>query len=654
MTIAGTNRAWHTALRVLGLLPVILIIGRYEYTHAFGGTMPIPFIAMFAAVVVAAIVGGRLTGLTAGLLVAGEVLHCHLRGIGPAPLTALPGNVLLGSVIFCSVGFLLGWLRDRLDQTIGQLAQHRTGLEADLEAEKEQSLSDKARHEARLATALRLARLGHFEFETATGTCSFCSRRHASHFGLTTEEFMKQTEGFAPALAFVHPDDRQIVREAIRRIRSGQEHEFEYRAQQANGEVRFIREIVAPEFDVDGTVIREVGTSLDLTDLRRAEATLLESQKLEAVGQLTAGVAHDFNNLLAVIMGNLELLKEAESPDEEAEMIAAALGATERGAALTRKLLSFGRKSMLNPEPLDLCMSIKELGTLFRRTLPASIEIALPCTSGDCIASIDRAQFESAILNLVVNASDAMPSGGSLKIHGKTETLDAATVARRGLALESGTYIGISVTDTGTGMTDDVRAHALEPFFSTKEVGKGSGLGLPMVLGFTKQSGGDVEIDSAPGKGTTITLHFKAAPGALPGCSTGKPEFETAPGSGALILLVEDDASVRAVVSRQIAALGYRVLEAEDARAAMAILEARDDVALMLSDIVMPGKMQGTDLLRAAAALKPSLKCILMSGYHGMPSGADIDLPPDVPRLTKPISRDELRDCRAMSHPDFC
>lgn len=632
-------------LRAFCLVPIVIVIGAYEYTHAFGGQMPIPFLAMFASIIVAAVAGGRWFGVIAASLTSVEIVRCYFLGIGPPALTGTLPNVVLGTLLSFGAGYWLGALRDDLDCTLAELDRHRAGLEADLQderREKERSLTERAKKEARLRTAFRLASLGHFEFDTATGDCVYCSRRHAEHLGMTPEEFVAATAGLDPELCYVHPDDRDRVRRTIRRIRHGEPAELEYRALWPDGSIRHLREIVEPELDASGQVVAEIGTSMDLTDLRLAEAQLRESQKLEAVGRLTAGVAHDFNNLLAVIMGNLELLKEGATPKDEAEMIDAALGATARGAVLTGKLLSFGRKSMLSPEPLDLCMTVRELGTLFRRTLPTSIEIDLPHCAGRCMALVDRAQFESAMLNLVVNARDAMPSGGLLRIDGSRHRFDAAALRRAGLDLEPGDYVGIAVTDTGSGMSDEVRNRALEPFYSTKGVGKGSGLGLPMVLGFAKQSGGDVGIASAPGMGTTVTLYFKAGV-AIPEEIREEPEDTLdRQGDGALVLLVEDDPSVRKITARQIQSLGYRVIQADTAQSALNLLEDHSDISLVLSDVVMPGEMQGTDLVQHARRMRPGLNCVLMSGYHQIPAADDRAPPPSVARLTKPISRADL------------
>lgn len=639
------NRNW-----ALGLVPVVLVLAGLEIAMALGRTAPVPFLALYAATAAGATLGGWRAGIGAGIVSSIHVLHGHLVGFGPPPLTGTIWNVALGIALYCGTGWILGRLRDQREAGMAALERHRQRLQADLRAEaeaKRRSQGDVITHEALLGAAVRIAGLGYFVLNAKTSDCEVCSDRHAAHFGIDPQTFMRQTRGDAPPLDFVHPDDRAHVRRHLGLVRQGATAQFDFRGRHRDGHEVRIREIVEPVTDTEGRLIKAIGISMDMTEAHRTEAHLREVQKIEAIGNLTAGVAHDFNNLLAVILGNLELAAETADEAERREMLDAAAGAARRGAELTGLLLSFGRKAMLNPRPLDLCATIALLGGLFRRTLPANIDLKLPGVAGECVALLDRAQFESAVLNLVVNARDAMPDGGALTLDGEHVRVDGQ---EPDLELEPGDYIAIAVTDTGTGMTDEVRSRALEPFFSTKGVGKGTGLGLPMVLGFARQSGGDLHIASTPGKGTVMRMYFPVAT-LDPDAPAPADEPAQAPQSGGqTVLLVEDDAQVRQVTARQLAALGYRVEVADSGQAALDILRDRPDVEILLSDVVMPGGMQGPDLVARARDMRPGLRAVLMSGYHAGIADGDGDEGgslDDVPRLTKPVSRRDLGACLA-------
>ncbi len=636
---------WLNLRLLTGLIPSILVLAGLIYAQAVGASFPVPFLSLLATVIIAAAAGGRPGGLIAGLSGSLFIFYSHTVGFGPATLTGTVWNAILGSALFIGSGAWLGSLKDQRDATLEKLTLHEQTLQRRLNEQARKyrnAIAEIADQEARLTTAIRIAGLGHFAFNSRTGNCEICSNNHAGHFGLTPEEFADTTAGIDPELSFVHPEDQHIVLNAIRRIKFGETMNFEYRAVHRNGEIRHIHEIVEPTFDTDGNVDMENGTSMDITDLRRTEAILRESQKLEAVGRLTAGIAHDFNNLLAVVMGNLELLGEAKSEAETAECISAALGATRRGAALTHQLLSFGRKANLNPTSLHIPDTVDDLIELFRRTLSASIQISVEHTEhSDCVARVDQTLFESALLNLVVNSADAMPSGGILTISSGATDLTEDRIARSGLDLAPGSYVTVSIADTGCGMTNDVRKKAFDPFFTTKPVGTGSGMGLSMVIGFARQSGGDAQVESSPGAGTIVTLYFKR--------DRQSPRLDRTPALAGIrspkaprVLLVEDDDAVRRVSSAQLKSLGYDVLSAANGSDGLESLRDNADIEVLISDMVMPGPVQGCDLAKQALRQRPDLKVILMSGFCDfdhleVPSVGD-----DVPVLAKPIMMAEL------------
>ena len=386
-----------------------------------------------------------------------------------------------------------------------------------------------------------------------------------------------------------------------------------------------------------------VGIIHDLTERREAEKQrdqLRQAQKMEAVGQLTGGLAHDFNNLLAIIVGNLDLLREIRHDDlVTEELVRDALESALRGADLTRRLLAFARRQPLQPERADINEVIGAIVRLLTRTLGEDIAIELALSPTVWPVQIDRGQFEAAIANLATNARDAMPRGGTLLIDTRNGQIDAAAAAEHG-ELAPGEYVIIEVSDTGCGMPPEIFARIFEPFFTTKEQGKGTGLGLSMVFGFMKQSGGHITVHSEPGRGTTFRLflpRFEAA-------ANGKSERGVTPawrGGSETILVVEDNAGLRRIVVRQLNEAGYHVLQAPDAAEAMELIEGPEPIHLLLSDVVMPGEMDGRDLARASLRRRPLIKVLLTSGFPGARLGPDAGSP-GARLLIKPYRKEEL------------
>jgi PAS domain S-box-containing protein len=368
-----------------------------------------------------------------------------------------------------------------------------------------------------------------------------------------------------------------------------------------------------PIFGPDGKC-NAVGTiNLDVTEQRNIESQLRQAQKMEAVGQLTGGIAHDFNNLLGVVIGNLDYL--VEGLQDNANLLVLAQAATKAalsGATLNRQLLAFSRKQNLSPEVIDLNEHIGGMFDMLRRTLGETIDIEAKQIQGPWTANVDPVQLQSAVLNLAVNARDAMPDGGTLTIETRKVRLDDEYAAARS-EVTPGEYVMLAVTDTGTGMPPDVLAQVFEPIFTTKDIGKGSGLGLSMVFGFTKQSGGHVEIESAVSLGTTVTLYL---PYTQPEpVSKAKKLMNIPRARDETVLLVEDDPDLLKLTSTLLDGLGYRVLRAKDGRSALAALADAERVDLLLTDVVMPGGMSGPALASKAETLQPTIKVLYMSGY---------------------------------------
>jgi PAS domain S-box-containing protein len=403
-----------------------------------------------------------------------------------------------------------------------------------------------------------------------------------------------------------------------------------------------------PATTVQAAIVGSSGSRLgrlvlvhDATAERQQEALLLQAQRMEAVGQLTGGVAHDFNNLLTVILGNLELLEPKLADALSQSLAGEAREAAEMGARLTDRLLTFARRQRLETQSINLNEFVLGLTELLRRTIGTPIDLSTALAPDLWPTVADPGQVESAVVNLVINARDAMPNGGRLVIETFNATLDAGDIASvPGMA--AGDYVVLSVADTGHGMAPEVRAHAFEPFFTTKPAGKGSGLGLATIYGFARQSGGNVTIYSELGNGTTVNLYLPRD-----GRDT---EEEVAPpaasevhaGSGETVLIVEDDDRVRRLTARRLADLGYRVLEAGHGAEALAVLAETHDVDIVFSDLVMPGGMSGFDLARQVRERWPRARVILTSGYSaGLVNQADI-AQLDLHLMRKPYRQAEL------------
>jgi PAS domain S-box-containing protein len=378
----------------------------------------------------------------------------------------------------------------------------------------------------------------------------------------------------------------------------------------------------------------------DITERKKLETQLRQAQKMEAVGTLTGGLAHDFNNHLGVIILNLDVLRERLPADPEAEELASeAMAAAMRGAELIRRLLAFARRQPLQPQRTDINALVAEITKLLKRTLGEEIRITLDLAEGVWPTVIDPAQLESSLANLATNARDAMPHGGELTIATGNRHLDA-DYASEHAEVTPGDYAMLEVSDSGSGMPPHVLAQVFEPFFTTKAPGKGTGLGLSMVYGFIKQSGGHINVYSEVGVGTTVRLYLPRADAGAENRETVAPHA-FARGGGETVLAVEDNPILRRVVVRQLGELGYRVLEAETAGDALKLLE-RDTAAVLFTDVVLPGGVNGYELARTALARWPGLKIVLTSGFPENRINADGTLSNDVKLLSKPYRKEDI------------
>lgn len=429
---------------------------------------------------------------------------------------------------------------------------------------------------------------------------------------------------------------------------------FSWKSTTRDGQVKWLEGWGHPHAEVNG-VTRWDCFVVDNTEQRQREddyerqaEIARQAQKQESIGQLTGGMAHDFNNMLAVVRGNMEMLHddlkaENVADDERLEFVEGAIKAAERGNDLTKKMLSFARRASLNPAEVDLNEVIRELEGWSGRTLPATITLRNALGSDLPKVRVDRSSTASALLNLMVNARDAMPNGGELCISTRLRSLSAQDIGAECLDLTSGSYVELALTDTGEGIPADKLDTVFEPFYTTKGPGAGSGLGLSMVQGFVAQSGGAIQIDSELGKGTKVRLFFPALDAPAPRVT---PQFSrdgsAAPQGMLRILLAEDEEEVRKVLERTLVRLGHTVVTAKDGDSALRVFEQDQNFDLLMTDIVMPGSLQGTALARAVRKIRRGFPVIVMTGYTDVPLDEATGLNPEDIRLSKPVARADL------------
>ena len=452
-----------------------------------------------------------------------------------------------------------------------------------------------------------------------------------------------------------HPDDAAISNEGRRRLAQGAGTvRMENRFRHKDGSYRWIYWTITAEQGLIYLIGRDVTADKEAAQAHReTEEQLRQLQKTEAIGQLTGGIAHDFNNLLTIIIGNLELLERSltDAPAKVARSVKSAMSGATRAAALTQRLLAYAQRQPLRPTAVDLNELVAGMGELISRTQGETIHCEFMLGQDLPLCFCDANQLETALLNLAINARDAMPNGGRLRIATMTLQLDATAAAGRNMA--AGPYVMLAVSDTGTGMSRETQDRAFEPFFTTKEMGKGTGLGLSMVYGFVRQSSGHIDIDSTPGAGTTLRILLPALAthaAAKTGHADSRPAApDDSRGAGETILVTEDDAGVRGFVVEALRELNYHVLEANDAPSALALMARTEHrIDLLLTDVVMPG-MNGRDLANRARSLAPSIRVLFMTGYSQNAFVHQGRLDPDIELIEKPFRSDGLaRRVRAM------
>ena len=485
-------------------------------------------------------------------------------------------------------------------------------------------------------------------------------------YGSQRIEDLQGVEGWTRV---IHPDDYAMVAPAwAHSLATGDIYEVEFRIRRADGAYRWFLVRAEPVRGEDGVIVRWVGTNTDIDDRRRqsaelaalndtletqvaertrelmvAEEALRQSQKMEAVGQLTGGLAHDFNNLLTGISGSLEMMgvriQQGRYGDLERYALAAQ-GAAKRAASLTHRLLAFSRRQTLDPKPTDVNRLVAGMEDLVRRTVGPAIEVEVVTAGGLWPTLVDPNQLENALLNLAINGRDAMPGGGRLTIETGNRWLDERTARERDL--EPGQYVSLCVSDTGTGMSPDVVAKAFDPFFTTKPMGEGTGLGLSMIYGFARQSGGQVRIYSEVGEGTMLCLYLPRYHGET---IDAEPTERTDPPravAGETVLVVDDEPTVRMLVAEILGELGYAAIEAADGASGLQILQSDVRIDLLVTDVGLPGGMNGRQMADAARLSRPELKILFITGYAENAVVGNGHLAPGMHVMTKPFAMDAL------------
>jgi PAS domain S-box-containing protein len=446
----------------------------------------------------------------------------------------------------------------------------------------------------------------------------------------------------------VHPEDLSRTQDAWNELRQGTSVvRLENRYRCKNGDSRWLSWVVVPSKGQFYCSARDISAMKEAQSaLARSEDALRQSQKMEAVGQLTGGLAHDFNNLLAGMMGSLEMTrtKMAQGRFTDIERyLEVAQGAGRRAAALTQRLLAFSRRQTLDPKVTDTNQLIAEMADLIRRTMGPAIKLEVVGAAGLWATLVDPSQLENAVLNLCLNARDAMPDGGSLTIETANKWLDERAAAER--ELPTGQYISVCVTDTGVGMTPAVIARAFDPFFTTKPIGQGTGLGLSMIFGFAKQSGGQVRIYSEVGRGTTVCIYLPRnheSSGTADNDQAQATVVEAVRGEGEVVLVIDDEPSIRMLISEVLHEAGYTAIEVGDGPAGLRILQSNAKIDLLITDVGLPGGMNGRQVADAARVLRPRLKVLFITGYAENAVISHKHLEVGMHLLTKPFPMETL------------
>ncbi|NBA97430.1 response regulator [Pseudomonas sp. R5(2019)] len=571
------------------------------------------------------------------------------RDVGPSPGDGV--SLQLGNVSFLERPFHPATL---LSLVTTAIRSRRRQYEA------RDRLQDLSESEQRLQNALTAGRLGTWTLSREKRVLD-CSTLSKSHFGRAEHE----TFNYSDWLNSVYPDDQSMMQESLRHsLDCGADYITQFRNVWPDGSLNWVDVRARAIRKTDGEVIALVGVSSDITErkqaeeqlrrlnenleqqieertvqIRQNEEALRQAQKMEAVGQLTGGIAHDFNNMLTGIIGSLELIRRRLARgrlEDLAGLIEMGVTSANRAAALTHRLLAFSRRQSLDARPVEVNQLVNSMAELLQRSLNESVELRLSLNDNLWVAEADPNQLESALLNLVINARDAMPNGGHLTVRTENRHLDD-NYSRTQANLRAGDYVMLSVSDDGCGMPQSIINRAFDPFFTTKPIGQGTGLGLSMIYGFTQQSRGHTAIQSQVGKGTTVSLFLPRLLGEQLPAQVKVKHTPTPALKGQTVLVVEDDSAVRLLVGEVLTEMGYAYLEAANADAAIPILNGEQRIDLMISDVGLPG-MNGRQLAEIARQLRPGLRVLFITGYaeHAAVRAGFLD--PGMQMISKPFA----------------
>lgn len=615
-----------TRLLLLGVVPVLVDLMLLAYFYSETGTLKAQTLAFWGLLMLASGTGTWLIwrGIMNGLSPIEDFLSRDTSNISGPFEPIVPMSI------------------DDLGTLSAQLSETEANLHQTVAALRET--------ESQMRHAEKLARIGRYRADISGQL--YWSDETRAIVGLSPDQ-SELTSDFARQ--FIHPDDRNDLERAIAEGTAVGHFSHRHRFIRPDGSEITVLSRADVDFDADGKPIAYVGIIQDITEAVELELQLAQSQKMEAIGNLTGGVAHDFNNLLAVILGSLELVRDSSNPAEIDRFLTTAIDAANRGADLTRKMLSFARKARLEPTVLDLNQLVRETKNWSVRVLPKHIDVETSLLAGLWPIETDANLAQSAFLNLILNARDAMPRGGRLTIETANVRIDDDYVDSRAENIATGRYVLLAVTDSGEGIAPDLLTRIFDPFFTTKPPGAGSGLGLSMIQGFMKQSGGTVRVYSEPGTGTTFKLYFPALVDTTRDTEPAQIDSPARASSHARLLVVEDEASVLEVLTETLTRAGYRVDSATSGDAALVHWHRDSDYDLLITDIVMPGQLQGTHLAQVLRTMRPDLPVVFLSGYASEATVHGNGLRPEDIRLMKPVRRSDLvaavEKALAQAHP---
>jgi len=615
------------------------LLGIWEHMALGHALDSATFLTFFPGILLASLIGGPSAGVLATIISAGLAMYYLIPPLNNLAITFPGGLVEVGS--FSAVSGTLIALIDytvatsvNLSRTTELLRKSNESLAAQarersvqLQA-KETLIQTFFEHSSQCHVVFVVTDDGKFRYEEINpATLQLYGLAREQVIGCTIDDLF----------------DSQTAAELNEHLTNCLRQNEPYRYERSQG-AAIIEALATPIPCEDGATRRVIVTAGDVTKRRHLEDQLRQSQKMEAVGQLTGGLAHDFNNLLTGISGSMELLESRMAQgrmDNLQRYIHTAKGAARRAASLTHRLLAFSRRQTLDAKPTDLNRLVADLDELVRRTVGPAITVELVAAAGLWLTLVDQNQLENAVLNLCINARDAMPDGGRLTVETGNKWLDQRAASERDLP--AGQYVSLCVSDTGVGMPPDVAARAFDPFFTTKPLGEGTGLGLSMVYGFVRQSGGQARIYSELNTGTMVCLYLPRYFGEAEQQDAGSEFIEPSPvENGETVLVVDDEPSVRMLVTEVLEDMGFTSIEAEDGKIGLKILESGRRIDLLITDVGLPGGINGRQLADAGIVLRPDLKILFITGYAENAVVGDGHLRRGMQVVTKPFAMDEL------------